>query len=503
MNRSANLPPHPDSEESGPAKIALQQSDAKLRAILETAVEGIITIDKLGVIESVNSAALRIFGYQSDEVVGQNVKMLMPSPHRDEHDGYLSNYLETGQKSIIGIGREVVGRRADGTTFPMHLSVSELWLDDQWYFTGIVQDITQRKQAEEALAHSEAKLRAVLETAIEGMIVIDHAGSIESVNPAAERMFGYSAKELVDKNVDLLMPSPYREEHDGYLASYLRTGERKIIGSGRELVGRRKDGSTFPMYLSVAEVLLDGEPLFTGIVRDLTDAKNAQERLLQAERLAAIGQMVTSLSHESRNYLQRISSSAEMLEMEVEGNSDAIKDIASVLKATKSLKELLEEVRSFAAPIKLDVSTCCVASIWRRVWSALEPSWQEREIVFHEELDGVETQCAVDSFRLEQVFRNVFENSLVACDDSVRIVIHCRDSKIDAAPAFQVSIRDNGPGLTQEQRERVFDAFFTTKTKGTGLGMSIVKRLVEAHGGQIAVGDNAADGAEFVITLPR
>ena len=258
----------------------------------------------------------------------------MPSPHRDEHDGYLANYLETGQKKIIGIGREVVGRRADGTMFPMHLSVSELWLDDQWYFTGIVQDITQRKQAEEALAHSEAKLRAVLETAIEGMIVIDHAGSIESVNPAAERMFGYSTNELVGKNVALLMPSPYREEHDGYLSSYLRTGERNIIGSGRELVGQRKDGSTFPMYLSLAEMLLDGEPQFTGIVRDLTDAKNAQERLLQAERLAAIGQMVTALSHESRNYLQRISSSAEMLEMEVEGNSDAIKDIASVLKAT-------------------------------------------------------------------------------------------------------------------------------------------------------------------------
>lgn len=503
MNRSANLPPPRDSEESGPAKIALQQSEAKLRAILESAVEGIVTIDKHGIIESVNPAALRIFGYESDEIIGQNVKMLMPSPYREEHDGYLANYLETGQKSIIGIGREVVGKRADGTTFPMHLSVSEVWLNDQWYFTGIVQDITQRKLTEEALARSEAKLRAVLETAIEGIIVIDNTGGIESVNPAAERLFGYSTKELVGQNVNLLMPSPYREEHDGYLSSYLRTRERKIIGIGREVVGQRKDGSTFPMYLSVAETLLDGEQHFTGIVRDLTDSKSAEERLLRAERLAAIGQMVTALSHESRNYLQRISCSAEMLELEVEDNSEALNDVASVLKATRSLNDLLEEVRSFAAPIKLDVSTCCVASIWRRVWSALEPSWQEREIVLQEELDGVETQCKVDSFRLEQVFRNVFENSLVACDDPVTIEIQCCDSTIDAAPAFQVSIRDNGPGLTQEQRERVFDAFFTTKTKGTGLGMSIVKRFVEAHGGQIAAGNDAAGGAEFVITLPR
>ena len=385
----------------------------------------------------------------------------------------------------------------------MHLSISEVWLNDQWYFTGIVQDITERKQAEEALARSEAKLRAILETAIEGVIVIDQGGAIEAVNPAAERIFGYSANELMGKNVILLMPSPYREEHDGYLSSYLRTGERKIIGSGREVVGQRKDGSTFPMYLSVAETPLDGERHFTGIVRDLTESKNAEERLLQAERLAAIGQMVTALSHESRNYLQRISCSAEMLEIEVEGNSEALNDVASVLKATRSLNDLLEEVRSFAAPIKLDVSTCCVASIWRRVWSALEPSWHGREIVFHEELGGVDTACAVDSFRLEQVFRNVFENSLAACADPVRIEVHCVNSRNGTAAALQVRIRDNGPGLTQEQRERVFDAFFTTKTKGTGLGMSIVKRLVEAHEGQIVVGDKAAAGAEFVITLPR
>lgn len=364
-------------------------------------------------------------------------------------------------------------------------------------------DFEELGPVKNALQQSEAKLRAILETAVEGIITINKNGIIESINRAALRIFRYKSDEVIGQNIKLLTPSPYREEHDGYLSSYLRTGERKIIGIGREVVGERSDGSTFPMYLSVAEMLLDGGPHFTGIVRDLTEAKTAQERLLQSERLAAIGQMVTALSHESRNYLQRISSSAEMLEVEVEGNAEAIKDVANVLKATQSLNELLEEVRSFAAPIKLDVSTCCVASIWRRVWSELEPSWRDREIAFLEEKNTVDTNCTVDVFRLEQVFRNLFENSLVACGDPMRIVIRCADSKIGAAPALQISICDNGPGLTKEQKERVFDAFFTTKTKGTGLGMSIVKRLVEAHGGQIIVGDNAAAGAEFAITIPR
>ena len=477
--------------------------EQKLRAILDNAVEGIITIDRSGIVESMNTSAERIFGYGAHDVIGQNVKLLMPSPDRELHDGYIANYVQTGERKIIGIGREVVGRRANGTTFPMHLSVSEVWLENQWCFTGIVQDITERKQAEEGLARSEAKLRAVLETTVEGLVVIDKSGFIESANPAAVRMFGYSAKELFGNNVNMLMPSPYREFHDSYLSSYLRTGERKIIGVGREVVGQRNDGSTFPMYLSVAEMLFDGEPHFAGVLRDLTDEKNAQERLLQSERLAAVGEMVTTLSHECRSYLQRISSSAEMLEMEVEDSVEATRDVTRVLKATRNLAGLLEDVRSFAAPIKLDRSTHCIARIWRLVWSELKPLWQEREVVIHEQLNGIETQCNLDHFRLQQVFRNLFENSLIACDDPMRVEIDCSAASIGEKPAIRITVRDNGPGLTEEQARRVFDAFYTTKTKGTGLGMSIVKRLIEGHGGRITVGHATGAGAEFVITLPR
>jgi PAS domain S-box-containing protein len=262
---------------------AKRASEARTRAVLDAAVDAIITIDERGLIDSVNPATERLFGYPAAEVIGRNVNVLMPPPYRDEHDGYLANYRATGQKKIIGVGREVVGRRKDGTTFPMHLAVSELKLGDRRMFTGIARDITELKRAVQQLQDSEARNRAILETAVDAIITIDERGVIESVNPSTERLFGYAAAELVGQNVKVLMPPPYRDEHDGYLANYLGTGRKKIIGIGREVVARRKDGTTFPIDLAVSEIRLGERRLFTGIIRDLTARERAEEALRASE----------------------------------------------------------------------------------------------------------------------------------------------------------------------------------------------------------------------------
>jgi PAS domain S-box-containing protein len=253
---------------------ALLDREARTRAVLAAAVDAIITIDEKGIIESVNPASEKLFGYAATEIIGQNVNMLMPSPYQAEHDGYLLNYIVTGEKKIIGIGREVVGLRKNGTTFPMDLAVSEVLLEGRRLFTGIVRDITSRKKAENALLDSEARTRAVLAAAVDAIISIDERGIIESMNPASERLFGYT---------QMLMPAPYHEEHDGYLRNYMTTGQKKIIGIGREVVGRRKDGTTFPMDLAVSEVQLEGRRLFTGIVRDITGRKKAENALQDSE----------------------------------------------------------------------------------------------------------------------------------------------------------------------------------------------------------------------------
>ncbi|MBV8507175.1 MAG: PAS domain S-box protein, partial [Alphaproteobacteria bacterium] len=245
-------------------------ADSLYRAIVDTAVDAIVTIDRNGAILSVNRATERLFGYGAAELIGRNVNILMPEPYAGEHDGYLANYLRTGQKKIIGIGREVVGRRKDGFVFPMDLSVGEARDGGEPIFVGIIRDITDRKAAQLAQRESELRLRSILDTVPDAIVVIDTRGAIQSFSPAAKRLFGYRSGEVIGRNVKLLMPTPYREAHDGYLERYLRTGDRRIIGIGRVVVGLRKNGETFPMELQVGEFSFAGSRFFTGFVRDLT-----------------------------------------------------------------------------------------------------------------------------------------------------------------------------------------------------------------------------------------
>lgn len=349
----------------------------------------------------------------------------------------------------------------------------------------------------------EARLRSVVQTAVDGMITIDGRGIVDTFNAAAERLFGYRADEVVGKNVTILMPSPHRDQHDEFLAKYLATGEKRIIGIGREVMGRRKDGSTFPMHLSVGEMLLGDQRFFTGILHDISDRKQAEERALLAERLAAIGQMMSVFTHESRNALQRTQANLEMLAMEVEDRPEALEYISRIQAAEGSLHHLYKELRSYAAPITLEREQRRVDHLFGQVLGEVSTLHTERQIHFHPHTNGCIPRCEVDPYRMGQVFRNMLENSLAACPDALNIELVLSDCEYNGCGAIDFLYRDNGPGLTDEQRKRVFEPFFTTKTKGTGLGMAIAKRIVEAHGGRIAVSGDGTPGAEFAITLPR
>lgn len=240
-----------------------------------------------------------------------------------------------------------------------------------------------------------------------------------------------------------------------------------------------------------------------GAFIDITERRRTQEKHLQTERLAAIGQMMTGLAHESGNALARSRACLEMLAWEVQDQPEAQDLIGRIQKAQDHLQQLYEEVRGYAAPMKLDREVWNLAGVWRQAWQNLCIQHKGRQATLHEEIAGVALDCPVDSFRLDQVFRNILENALAACSDPVEITVHCADTHLAGRPALQVSVRDNGPGLTPEQRHRIFEPFFTTKTKGTGLGMAIAKRIIEAHAGRITAGDGTGRGAEIIITLPR
>lgn len=237
--------------------------------------------------------------------------------------------------------------------------------------------------------------------------------------------------------------------------------------------------------------------------RDKDALREAQERLLQSERLAAIGQMMTGLAHESRNALQRSQACLEMLKLEVAGQPAAFDLIARIQKAQDQLHQLYEEVRDYAAPIRLKREEHDLVAILHDTWDHLSAQRDGRDARL--ECCASESQyvCRVDRFALEQVFRNILENSLSACRDPVVLTAEFRSAELEGQPALEISLADNGPGLAAGVREKIFEPFFTTKTKGTGLGMAITRRIVEAHGGQIAVGRRDLPGAEIVITLPR
>jgi len=233
------------------------------------------------------------------------------------------------------------------------------------------------------------------------------------------------------------------------------------------------------------------------------DLHKAHQRALEAERLAAIAQVSAGLSHESRNALQRIGASAEMLELELEGNAAALEHVAQIQQSQIHLGRILDELRSYAVPVMLDRAAFRISEVWREAWELLLAQRRGRQTELREHLLASNLIIEADRFRLVQVFRNLLENSLAACVDPVQIDITCEQATLGAASALRVSVRDHGPGLNGEQRRRIFEPFYTTKPTGTGLGMAIAQRIVEAHGGTITVGDQPPPGAEIIIALPR
>lgn len=491
----------------------LEHKDALFNALIATAVDGIIVINADGIVQIYNGACERLFGYSHDEVIGQNVKILMPEPYFGEHDRYLSHHRQTGEKRIIGVGREVLGRRKDSSTFAMYLSVGEGELEGQPIYVGIIHDLTDRNAVGDAVREREARLSSILDTVPDAIVTIDELGLIESFSPAATRLFGYKSSEVVGKNVKMLMPQPYRDQHDAYLANYRDTGIKKIIGIGRIVVGQRRDGSTFPMELSVGEVRGGQRRLFTGFVRDITEAQGTELRLqeLQAEllhvsRLSAMGHMSSAIAHELNQPLTAISNyvrAARRTLDDVGGDpATRARDLmdkagTQVLRAgaiIRNLREFIEKRESKRAPENLSkvieeaIALGFVGTAHINVRVSLE-------------LDHTLGPVLIDRIQIQQVFINLIRNAIEAMQ-----TVETRELTISTAadgPGFiSVTLQDTGPGLPAQVREHLFQPFTSTKEKGLGIGLTICQSIVDAHGGNIVLLANGEKGTAFRFRLP-
>jgi PAS domain S-box-containing protein len=358
-----------------------------------------------------------------------------------------------------------------------------------------------------------ALLNAILNTAVDAIVTINHRGTILHANRAIEKLFGYKPNDLIGKNVSFLMPEPDRSRHDQYIHKYQETGQRNIIGVGRQVLGQKLDGTLIPVDLAISEVKIDDQVLYTGIMRDMTERqqteaelRDAQLRLIQSERLAAIGQMVTGLAHESRNALQRSRACLDMLDLDLDSQPEQKDLIRRIRSALVELQTLYEEVRSYAAPIQLGKTRHILSELCSQTWSNLEDQSKDLRVALSIDCNNCPA-IYCDPDKISQVLRNIFENALFVSPKRSTVYVVCQEIKNGRSSAIRVVIADCGPGLDEEQRQRIFDPFFTTKTKGTGLGMAISRRIIEAHDGRIYVGGDElrpanASGAVIVVELP-
>ncbi len=482
-----------------------------LAAIVQSANAAVIGKTLDGTVTAWNRGAEKMFGYAAEEMIGQPIaRIVTPNRITEMHD--ILERIRRGEQ----IARfETERRHKDGRIVYVALDVSPIH-DDDGRIVGaskIAHDITEHRRTEAELRAREAHLRAMLETVPDAVIVIDARGRIESFSRSAQRQFGYTPDEIIGENVKILMPSPYREAHDGYLDRYIETGERRIIGIGRVVVGRRKDGSTFPMELAVGEVTMGPSPQFIGFVRDLTERQEVERRLqeLQSElmhvsRLSAMGQMGAALAHELNQPLTAIinySQAAKRLSEAASSQSStrAMEVMEKISQQALRAGQVIRRLRQFVEKGSTEHRPEDVNKVVEEACALALVGTRESGVRAVFDLAADLPPVSIDKIQVQQVVLNLVRNAVEAMSESEpRMLKVVTGNGSDGM--IMVEVMDTGPGLAESVLRQLFQPFVTTKERGMGIGLSICRSIIDAHGGRISAQPNPGGGTQFTFTLP-
>jgi PAS domain S-box-containing protein len=481
----------------------------------------LLLLDHQGYISSWNLGAELTNGYQADEIIGRHLSCLYPS--EDIEAGRPDRELRVAMESGCF---ETVGERVrkDGSRFLAEVVITAIRTSegDLLGFGEIARDVTQHVASEAELKASEARLRSlistVLDTVVDGLITIDREGTIQSFNKACVSLFGYSPEEVIGQNVRVLMPEPYHTEHESYIASYLRTGSAKIIGIGREVMGRRKDGSTFPMELAVGQSPEAGNHAFVGIVRDVTERREAEtqrEQLRQSQKMEAVGQLTGGLAHDFNNLLAIIIGNLDMLRETCAKDPVTDELVRDALESALRGADLTRRLLAFARRQPLQPERVDINEVIGAIVRLLARTLGEN-ISIEMSLSPNVWPVQIDRAQFEAVIANLATNARDAMPRGGSLLIDTRNGHLDAAYAAThpdvmpgdyvvVEVSDSGIGMPPEILLRIFEPFFTTKEqgKGTGLGLSMVFGFMKQSGGHITVYSEPGKGTTFRLYLPR
>ena len=483
--------------------------ETQLRAIFQTAIEGIITIDRNGIIQAINPAAEKIFLYNKDEVIGKNVSMLMPQPYQQEHDDYINNYLISGEAKIIGIGREVSGKRKDRTVFPIWLAVTQFIDNNKQYFAGFIKDLSVEKNYLERATSNER----ILEDSLNEIYIFDVDTLLFiHVNKSALTNLQYSADEI-QKLTPLDLKPEYTFETFQKLIYPLKNGEEEKIQFTTQHC--RKDGSLYPVEVRLELIEFEFRKVFVAIILDVTEKitaevniKAQQEQLMHMDRVSMMGEMAAGIAHEINQPLTAINTYANAVERRLkmgETNVDTLKQLLDkISKASLRASDVISRLRIMLKPHTKQHMNLDINSLIEDAIELAKSDTLARDFNFILNLAEDLPKVTVDEVQIQQVILNLIRNAMEAHieegDNLKTIEISARF--IPGENRIQVSFKDQGVGVDSKSAKKLFDPFYTTKSLGMGMGLTICQTIVHEHSGKLWFSKNSDKGATFHFTIP-
>jgi PAS domain S-box-containing protein len=476
--------------------------EAKFRDLLESTPDAIVMVNVTGRIVMLNSQAERVFGYPRDELLGKPVETLLPLRYRASHNQHRVNFFAQARTRTMGAGLELYGLRRNGEEFPVEISLSPLSTDEGMMVISAVRDITDRKKADQ-------KFRALLESAPDAMVIVGIDGRIALVNSQTERLFGYPRNELLGQPVEILVPQRFQGKHPGHRGGFFAQPRARAMGAGLELFGRRRDGTEFPVEISLSPLETEDGMFVSSAIRDASERKHIEQTLQEANRLKS--EFLASMSHELRTPLNGIIGFSEFLADEKPGklNGKQKEYLGDILNSGRHLLQLINDILDLskveAGKMQVLPETFQIVEALDEVSAVTNSLARKKDIVIEQDVAAPVDQVLLDRQKFIQVLYNLVSNAVKFTEAGGQVGI-----AVDAVDPgkLRLRVRDTGIGIRPEDLGKMFvefqqiDSTAARRHEGTGLGLALTKRLVELQGGSISVESEVGRGSLFTVLLP-